>query len=74
VLVLVYFGSGTLNYLLGCRGAPSRRGEVAVVRDALRDIGVKISEAKSPSLIHGGSVLYAGGMLFVGMRKSVTPL
>jgi hypothetical protein len=35
---------------------------------------VKLSEAKSPSLIDGGDVLYAGGMLFVGTSRSVTPL
>jgi dimethylargininase len=55
--------------LVTCPGAPLRRGEVAVVRDALLNLGVQISEAKSPSLIDGGDVLYTGGMLFVGMSK-----
>ncbi|CAM6126154.1 unnamed protein product [Calypogeia fissa] len=55
--------------LITCPGAPSRRGEVGVVRDALRSLGVQTAEVQSPSLIDGGDVLYAGGMLFVGKSR-----
>ncbi|XP_024386939.1 uncharacterized protein [Physcomitrium patens] len=50
-------------------GATSRQGEEVVIREALTQLGLDISEVECPGTIDGGDVLYASGMLFVGKSR-----
>lgn len=47
-------------------GAASRQGEEDAIREALKQLGIHISEVEPPGAIDGGDVLYASGMLFAG--------
>lgn len=46
-------------------GAPSRRGEVATIADALR-AWVEVSQVESPATLDGGDCMQVGGTMFVG--------
>lgn len=48
-------------------GAPSRRGEEAGTRDALRGFFAKIYEIKSPGTVDGGDVCEADGDFIIGL-------
>ncbi|KAJ7538485.1 hypothetical protein O6H91_11G050100 [Diphasiastrum complanatum] len=50
-------------------GAASRRGEVEVVRETLKFLGLKVFEVCSPGLLDGGDVLHVDGMLLVGKSR-----
>lgn len=52
--------------VLGRAGAPSRRGEQATVREALRALEVEVAEIVSPGTLDGGDVLKIGRTVYVG--------
>lgn len=57
------------KHLAMWQGATSRQGEEVVIREALTQLGLDISEVECPGTIDGGDVLYASGMLFVGKSR-----
>lgn len=55
------------NLALICRlGHESRRGEAAVLKEALESLGVRTVEMTEPAIMDGGDVLFTGREYFIG--------
>lgn len=53
-----------------CRpGAPSRRGETAAIRNALRACGMPVDAITAPGTLDGGDVCEAGNAFFIGISE-----
>ena len=48
-------------------GAPERRGEVAGVERAVRELGLRVAHIQAPGTLDGGDVLRCGGTAYVGL-------
>mmetsp|Transcript_21654 Transcript_21654/g.69730 ORF Transcript_21654/g.69730 Transcript_21654/m.69730 type:complete len:272 (-) Transcript_21654:11-826(-) len=55
--------------LLTRPGHPSRRPEVAAIREALQSIGYTVHSTEEPATLDGGDVLFTGEELFVGLSS-----
>jgi len=55
--------------ILARPGAPSRRGEVESVREALTAFLESLSEVRSPGTVDGGDVCEAGDHFFIGVSE-----
>ncbi|MCU0692127.1 MAG: arginine deiminase family protein [Polyangiaceae bacterium] len=62
------------HVLITCPGAPSRRGEIAAVAQALRSVGTELITLPAPAFLDGGDVLRVGVHLFVGLSARTTSL
>jgi|SRR5262245_39384888 len=54
-------------------GAPSRAGETAAVRRALRSLFEETREIESPGTLDGGDVCAAGEHVFIGLSQRTNP-
>ena len=50
-------------------GAPSRRGEIAEIKEVLRDYYINIEEVREPGTVEAGDIMMVGSHFFIGISK-----
>lgn len=50
-------------------GAPSRRGEIAEIREVLRDYYVNIEEIREPGTVEAGDIMMVGSHFYIGLSE-----